>query len=132
MILATPPVPVSAQHAIAKRAPLYAYVPARVGNGYRYAGWTSSSGVRIIFRNAAGRTIVFSASRQHGVCSAGREKTFQLAGNKVYWSQSATGQQAWRCVGAVRLAASTTLPPTKFADVGLGRIASSGHKIRSL
>lgn len=130
MLLSTPPVPVSAQHAIKQRAPLYAYMPARTAIGYRYAGWTSSSGVRITFRNAAGHTIVFSASRQHGDCTTGREKTFQLAGNKVYWSQAATDQQAWRCVGTVRLAASTTLPPTKFADVGLGRIASSGHTIR--
>jgi hypothetical protein len=130
MLAALPPVPISAQHAIAQRTALYAYVPARTAIGYHYRGWTFSSALRITFANAAGRTIVFSASRQHGACAAGREKTFQLAGNKVYWWQTATGQEAWRCVGAVRLAASTTLPPTTFADVGLGRIASSGHIIR--
>ena len=58
-------------------------------------------------------------------------KSFQLAGNKVYWSQTATGQQAWRCVNGMKLAATSSLPPNRFADVGLGRMAASGHRIRS-
>jgi hypothetical protein len=57
-------------------------------------------------------------------------KSFQLDGNKVYWSQGATEQQAWRCVNGMKLVASTSLPPNRFADVGLGRMAASGHRIR--
>ena len=58
-------------------------------------------------------------------------KSFQLDGNKVYWAQAAGVQQAWRCVNGMKLAATTSLPPNRFADVGLGRMAASGHRIRS-
>ena len=58
-------------------------------------------------------------------------KSFQLAGNKVYWGHTSTEQQAWRCVNGMKLVASTSLPPDRFADVGLGRIVASGHRIRS-
>ncbi len=128
---AQPIVPAFTQHQIAKRAPRLAYVPARVATGYRYSRWTYSGGVlRIWFRNKAQREIVFVAAKQHGPCTAGREKTFQMAGNKVYWAHTANEQQAWRCVGGVRLVAASPQPPTEFADVGLGRVAASGHKIR--
>jgi len=124
-------IPTFTQHQIAKRAPALAYVPARVATGYRYHHWTYSGGVlRIWLRNKAQHDIVFVAAKQQGPCTAGREKTFQMGGNKVYWSQSANEQQAWRCVGGVRLIASTVQPPTTFADVGLGQVAASGHKIR--
>ena len=53
-----------------------------------------------------------------------------LAGNKVYWSQTATAQQAWRCVNGMKLVAATSLAPDRFADVGLGRVVASGHRIR--
>jgi hypothetical protein len=58
------------------------------------------------------------------------EKSFQLDGVKVWWAQAAGGQQAWRCVNGVKLVAATSLRPDRFADVGLGRIAASGHRIR--
>ena len=126
-----PLVPTFTQHQIAKRAPALAYVPARIATGYRYHHWTYSGGVlRIWLRNKAQHDIVFIAAKQQGPCTAGKEKTFQMGGNKVYWSQSANEQQAWRCVGGVRLIASTVQPPTTFADVGLGQVAASGHKIR--
>ena len=62
------------------------------------------------------------------------EKSFQLDGNKVYWSHTGAEQQAWRCVTGpngrqVRLVASSPQPPTKFADVGLGRVVASGKRI---
>jgi hypothetical protein len=128
---AQPVVPTFTQHQIAKRAPQLAYVPARVASGYRYHRWTFTGGaLRIWFRNAAKREIVFVAAKQRGPCAAGREKTFQQAGNKVYWSHSANEQQAWRCVAGVRLVAASSQPPTQFADVGLGRVAASAHEIR--
>lgn len=131
-----PVVPVSTQHRIATRAPLLAYVPARVASGYRYSRWAlGGSALRIWFRNPAKKELVFVAAVRSRPCAEGREKTFQLAGNKVYWAQTAGGQQAWRCVAGangrtVQLTAATTQPPTQFADVGLGRVAASGHRVR--
>jgi hypothetical protein len=59
------------------------------------------------------------------------EKSFQMAGIKVYWSHTANEQQAWRCVNGMKLVAATSLAPDRFADVGLGRVAASAHRIRS-
>jgi hypothetical protein len=58
------------------------------------------------------------------------EKSFQLAGNKVYWAHTSNEQQAWRCVNRTKLVAATSLTPDRFADVGLGRIVASGRRIR--
>ncbi len=94
----------------------------------------SASDVEITFGNGAGWEIRFSARTTGGSCRAGMEKSFQLDGNKVYWSGTGTEQTAWRCVtGAsgrqVRLVASSPQPATKFADVGLGRVVASGKRI---
>jgi hypothetical protein len=124
-------VPVPVQHQIAQKAPLVAYAPARLAIGWHYKRWMHQGPLRIFFTNAAGREIVFVASRFKGNCRAGMTKSFQLAGNKVYWAQESSAQQAWRCVNGMKLAASTSLPPDRFADVGLGRIVASGHRIRS-
>ena len=90
--------------------------------------------MQIEFLNKAGWEINFIATRQYGSCRAGMEKSYQLDGNKVYWSHTGAEQQAWRCVtGAlgrqVRLVASSPQPPTKFAPVGLGRVVASGKRI---
>lgn len=132
MLAVSPPiVPLAVQHAIAKRAPLVAYVPARGVIGYRYRTWTYQGGaVRIWFRNKAGKEFVFVAARRTTPCANGKEKTFQMAGNKVYWGHTAEEQQSWRCVNGIQLTAASPQPPTEFADVGLGRIAASGHRIR--
>lgn len=131
MLAAPPPVvPLSVQHAIVRRAPALAYVPARVGFGYRYRHWSfAGSAVRIWFANRAGKEIVFVAARRARPCTDGREKTFQMAGNKVYWGHRAEEQEAWRCLNGVQLVAATPQPPTEFADVGLGRIAASAHRV---
>ena len=124
-------VPLPVQHQIAQQAPLVAYVPARLGIGWHYERWTHQGALRLYFSNKAGREIVFVASPFKGNCRAGMTKSFQLGGNKVYWSQTATEQQAWRCVNGMKLAATTSLPPNRFADVGLGIMAASGHRIRA-
>jgi hypothetical protein len=127
------PVPSRSQQAIEKRASTLAYVPARVPTGWRYYRWAftpTPPALRIWFRNKARQEITFVASPLRGACQAGREKTFQLDGNKVYWSHTANEQQAWRCVGKVRLTVATPLPPTKFSDTGLGIVAASGHRVR--
>jgi hypothetical protein len=124
-------VPAPVQHQIAQKAPLVAYVPTRLAIGWHYERWAHQGALRIYFANKAGREIVFVAARFKGNCRAGFAKSFQLAGNKAYWSQTATAQQAWRCVNGVKLVVTTSLPPNRFADVGLGRIAASGQRIRS-
>ena len=124
-------VPAPVQHQIEQKAPLVAYVPTRLAIGWHYERWTHQGALRIVFANKAGREIVFVASRFKGNCRAGMAKSFQLAGNKVYWSHTPNEQQAWRCVNGMKLVASTSLPTNRFADVGLGRIAASGHRIRS-
>jgi hypothetical protein len=128
---ATPVVPTFTQGRIAKTVPSLAYVPARLAIGWRYRRWTHQGGVlRIWFANKAGREITFVAAPLAGNCRTGMEKSFQQAGVKTYWSHTANEQQAWRCVDGVRLVAATSLRPDQFADVGLGRIAASGHRIR--
>ena len=124
-------VPVPVQHEIAQKAPLVAYAPARLAVGWHYARWTHEEALRIFFRNTAGREIVFVAAPYKGNCRAGMEKSFQMAGVKVYWGHTANEQEAWRCVNGMKLVAATSLAPDRFADVGLARMAASGHRIRS-
>jgi len=132
---AAPVVPVHSQQALKRKLPLLAYVPTRVGSGFRYYKWatTTRPALRIWFRDKAAREITFIATFQNSACAAGREKTFQLDGNKVYWSHTANEQQAWRCLvrsgRTVRLTVATPIPPTTFADVGIGRIAASGRYV---
>lgn len=137
---ATPPVPVLVQQAIVRRTPQLAYVPTRIPIGYRYLKWRWSQdagALRVWFRNKGGKEIVFTSTWQYGACAAGKEKTFQLAGNKVYWSNQTGEQQAWRCARPttdagvkIQLTTSTAQPPTRFADVGLGRVTASARLIR--
>jgi hypothetical protein len=132
---ALPVVPVHSQQALKQKLPSLAYVPTRVGFGFRYYKWatTTRPALRIWFRDAAKREITFIATFQHGSCASGKEKSFQLDGNKVYWSHTANEQQAWRCVTrsgrSVRLTVATPIPPTTFADVGIGRIAASARYV---
>jgi hypothetical protein len=128
---ATPVVPAFTQHQIAKLSPGLAYVPARLAIGWHYRRWTHHPDeLQIFFADKAGHEITFVAVPLIGNCRTGMEKTFQQAGVKTYWSHTVNEQQAWRCVGGVRLVAATSLRPDQFADVGLGRIAASGHRIR--
>jgi hypothetical protein len=116
---------------MAKTVPTVAYVPGRLAIRWRYERWTHAHGtLRVFFANKAGREITFVAAPLAGNCAAAKEKTFQLAGVKVWWSHTPNEQQAWRYVNGVKLVAATTLGPDRFADVGLGRIAASGHRIR--
>ena len=96
---ATPVVPVATQARIAKVRPSLAYAPTRMLIGFRFRSWrTGPAAVYERFTNKAGWEITFVAAPLRGTCRAGRSKTFQLDGNKVYWSQTRNEQQAWRCV----------------------------------
>ena len=122
-------VPLPVQQQIVQQAPLVAYVPARLAPGWKYVHWTATEETLVISFTKAGTQIDFFVRRFRGDCTAGRGKTFQLAGVKVYWNHTPSEQMAWRCVGGVRMMAVTSLPPNRFADVGLGRMAASGHRI---
>ena len=129
--LAAVPVPRSVVLAVDRKVPIANFMPTRMLPGYRYASWSYRKGMlRMVFRGPGTRTIVWTVQPMTGTCDAGKEKSFQLAGNKVYWSHTATGQRAWRCVGAARLETSTALPPTRFADTGLGLVSTSARRIR--
>jgi hypothetical protein len=135
---AAPLVPTHSQQAIRQKLPQLAYVPTRIPPGFRYYKWETTTRplLRITFRNRALQTITFEASFQQGACVAGKQKTLQLDGNRVYWSQTAAGQQAWRCVTSptgrlVRLATAIALPPTKFGPSGLGIVTASGRLVRA-
>lgn len=130
-------VPLFAQQLLVKRSPLLAYVPTRIAApSFRYSGLSASKKmVSETFSQTPKRKIVFTAVPFAGDCTSGKQKSFQLSGNKVYWAQGATSQSAWRCVTnaagrRVKLSASSTLPPTAFADVGLGTIVASALRVR--
>ena len=130
-----PVVPRTAQLRILHATPTLAYTPTRMAAGFHYVGWQRSpSNLEVTFDNKAGWEIRFIALRTTGSCRTGMEKSFQLDGNKVYWSHTGAEQMAWRCVTGpdgrqVRLVASSPQPPTRFADVGLGRVVASGKRI---
>ena len=134
------PVPLVVQQAIKKRTNALGYVPARLPFGFRYARWSYAASpqpvTRIWFRRRLkppSWQITFVASKQSGPCPRG-EKSYQVDGNKVWWSHTRSEQQAWRCVagpqGSVRLTAATPIAPTAFAAVGLAQVAAAGHRIR--
>ena len=109
-------------------------MPTRVGTASITELVEEPTSVLEHFTNKAGREIVFVATPLRGLCRTGMEKSFQLDGNKVYWSHRATEQQAWRCVRSprgvqVRLVASSPQPPSQYADVGLGRVVASAKRI---
>jgi hypothetical protein len=125
-------VPPAVQQQILEKAPLVAYAPSRLAPGWRYASWRVGDlgALQIVFRNKAEREIVFVAARFGRNCRSGMEKSFQMAGVKVYWGHTRNEQQAWRCVNGRKLVAATSLPPDRFADVGLARLVASGHRLR--
>jgi hypothetical protein len=131
---ASRPVSGAALLAIDKRAGFRNYLPTRMLIGFTYASWSATGqSLTVRFHNKAGRTVVWSVAPMAGACDTGKQKSFQLAGNKVWWAQDATGQRAWRCVFAqdgkpLRLTASSTTPPTQLADVGLGTVVASGKR----
>jgi hypothetical protein len=126
-----PAVPPFIQSQLVKRAGTTAYVPTRLPFHYRYRSFTVAPGTAKVtlrftdsrFAPSPTRTLTFTASRFTGTsCGAGKLKTLQLAGNKVYWD----GTRAWRCQDGVILAAvGANLP-----DSALGRVVASALRAR--
>ena len=130
-------VPLFVQNLIAKRSPQLAYVPTRIAApSFKYVGYKASGTiVSETFAQTPKRTIVFTAIPYSAPCAEGKQTSFQLSGNKVYWAQLDNTQMAWRCVTdrtgrQLRLAASSTLSPGQWAPVGLGTIVASALRVR--
>jgi hypothetical protein len=127
----TPAVPLFIQHRLVQRAAATAYVPTRLPFRYRYRSFGVASGTATVtlrfadsrFAPSPTHTLTFTARRFTGTsCAAGKLKTLQLAGNKVYWD----GTRAWRCQNGVILAAvGANLP-----DAALGRVVASALRAR--
>jgi hypothetical protein len=110
------------------------YLPTRMLPGFTYRSWSLRSGVlRVEFVNKAGVRIEWRVQPLTGSCDTGRQQSFQLAGNKVWWAQKGTEQDAWRCVfdqhgKALRLVAASTTPPDRLGASGLGVVAASAKR----
>ena len=129
-----PVVPPFIQKLVRAKAGALAYLPTRVPFRYRYVGYGWRGGVVTIkvadrrFAIDGRHSLAFTARRFGGTlatCGAGRQKTLQMDGNKVYWD----GASAWRCLRGtdgrlVRIAASGANLP----DVALGRVVASGKR----
>lgn len=133
----TPLVPAFVQHLVRAKAGALAYAPTRAPANWRYLAYRWDAPHRTLTirlhdrhyaRSNARRTATFTAAPFAGSlasCAAGRQKTIQYAGNRVYWD----GSIAWRCVrganGSVKLAVAGAALP----DVGLALIVSSAKRL---
>ena len=122
-----PLVPTFIQQLVKRKAGPLAYAPTRAPFRYRYESFTWKSPVLTIrfvdprYENAARHRVTFTARRSGGDCAAGKVKTLQLDGNRVYWN----GTLAWRCVRGVKLSASGPNLP----DVALGQVVASVKRL---
>jgi hypothetical protein len=122
-----PLVPTFISQLVQRKAGGLAYAPTRAPFRYRYESFTWKSPVLTIrlvdprYANAARHRVTFTARRFGGDCTAGKLKTLQLDGNRVYWD----GKVAWRCVRGVKLsAAGPNLP-----DIALGQVVASVKRL---
>jgi hypothetical protein len=122
-----PLVPTFVQQLLKRKAGPLAYAPTRAPFRYRYESFTWKSPVLTIrlvdprYDNAAAHRVTFTVRRFSGDCAAGKLKTLQLDGNRVYWD----GTIAWRCVRSVKLSASGPNLP----DVTLGQVVASVKRL---
>jgi hypothetical protein len=127
------PIPHPALLKIDRAAGYRNFLPTRV-QGLAYAGWSSKGGVlRVEFASKAGVTVEWRVLPMTGSCDAGKQQSFQLGRNKVWWAQNATEQVAWRCVfdqagKALRLEAASAAPTSVLAPAGLGVIVAHARR----
>jgi hypothetical protein len=127
------PIPHAALLKIDRAAGYRNFLPTRTLD-FTYVGWSHRANVlRVDFKNKAGLRFEWRVLTMSGSCDAGKQQSFQLAGTKVWWAQSATEQYAWRCVfdqagKPLRLEAASTAPTSKFAPAGLGAVAASAKR----
>jgi hypothetical protein len=133
-VLATAvPIPHAALLKIDRAAGYRNFLPTRTLD-FTYVGWSHKAGVlRVDFRNKAGLRFEWRVQPMAGSCDAGKQQSFQLGGNKVWWSQNATEQYAWRCVfdqagKPLRLEAASSAPANKLAPAGLGIVVAHAKR----
>ena len=127
------PIPRPALLRIDRAAGYRNFLPTRPIQGFTYFAWSDKHALRVDFRNKTGGVIEWRVEPMTGPCSAGKQTSFQLGGNKVWWAQNAKEQFAWRCVfdqagKPLRLEAATSLPPAKFGPSGLGVIVAHANR----
>ena len=128
------PIPHHALLAIDRSAGYRNFLPTRQLPGFTYAGWSHKGGVlRVEFRNRAGTVVEWRVLPMTGSCDAGKQQSFQLGGNKVWWAQSPKEQFAWRCVfdqagKPLRLEAASTAATNRLAPAGLGMVAAHAKR----
>jgi len=133
-VVAAVPIPHAALLRIDRAAGYRNFLPTRMLPGFAYRGWTNAGGtLRVEFRNRAGQQLEWRVSSMKGSCDAGKQQSFQLGGNKVWWAQKPSEQVAWRCVfdqagKPVRLAAASGTPTTKLAPAGLGIVVAHAKR----
>ena len=127
------PIPHAALLKIDRAASYRNFLPTQV-IGFTYQGWSyKQSKLRVEFKNKAGIRFEWRVLPMTGSCDAGKQQSFQLGGNKVWWAQNATEQFAWRCVfdlagKPVRLEAASSAPTNKLAPAGLGIVAAHAKR----
>src|SRR5262249_38794516 len=127
------PIPHNALLAIDRAAGYRNYLPTRVV-GFTYSSWSKKgSVVRVDFRNKSGVRLEWRVLPMSGNCDTGKQKSFQLGGNKVFWAQNATEQRAWRCVfdqagKPVPPRGGATAAANRFAPAGLGIVAAHAKR----
>ncbi len=134
LLAAATPLPRGALLAIDRAVPARNFLPTRMLPGYAYRGWRDGGGVlRVDFRDRAGQVVEWRVEPMTGTCDAGRQRSFQLDGNKVWWAEDAKEQRAWRCTfdragKPVRLVAASAVPGTELAPSGLGLVVTSAKR----
>ena len=134
VLAAALPIPHTALLEIDRAAGYRNFLPTRLPPGFDYAGWTYPNGVlRVRFRSKAGIALEWRVSPMTGACDAGKQQSFQLGGNKVWWAQKPTEQVAWRCVfdqagKPVRLSAASSTSTRKLAPAGLGIVVAHAKR----
>jgi hypothetical protein len=133
-VAAALPIPHNALLAIDGKMTGRNFLPTRMLSGFTYRSWSLKGGVlRVRFVNKAGLAIEWRVEPMTGDCDTGKQQSFQLGGNKVWWAQQGSEQVAWRCVfdqrgKPQRLAAASTASTTKLGPAGLGFVAAHANR----
>jgi hypothetical protein len=128
------PIPHGALIKIDRAAGYRNFLPTRLLMGFTYHGWNFRGGIlRVEFRNKSGASVWWTVAPITGSCDAGKQQSFQLGGNKVWWAWNGQAQFAWRCVfdqsgKPLRLIAVSSVPTNKLAPAGLGIVVAHAKR----
>jgi hypothetical protein len=128
-----PAVPVAAQARMHATDPVLAVVPTRLPLHYAFGGTrldraTGTRYLRFVDRRFpldSTRVLMMTVRRFPGTCSAGKAKTLQMAGNRVYVGAVGT---TWRCLGPPA-PVKATATAQRLPDVALGMVVASMRRV---